>query len=60
MDDGKNSILITILVFCLVVIVFQVFFNSGDSFGWLKMIGGLVLACIAAGAAFGVMGAMKK
>jgi hypothetical protein len=60
MDDGKNSVLIALLVFCLVVIGFQVFFNSGDSFGWLKMIGGLVLASIAAGAAFGVMAAMKK
>lgn len=60
MDDGKNSILIATMVFCLVVIVFQLLFNSGDSFGWLKMIGGLVLASIAAGAAFGVMAAMKK
>jgi hypothetical protein len=60
MDDAKNSILVAIMVFCLVVIGFQVFFNSGDSFGWLKMFGGIVLATIAAGVAFAVMGAMKK
>jgi len=56
----KNSILVSIMVFCLVVIVFQVFFNSGDSFGWLKMVGGLLLACIAAGATLAATGGMKK
>jgi len=60
MDDSKNAILIGIMAFCLVVIVFQVAFNSGDSFGWLKMFGGLVLATIVAGAAFAVTAGMKK
>ena len=59
MDQSKNAIMIGIMVFCLVVIVFQVFFNSGDSFGWLKMLGGLVLATIAGGATFAVMGGTK-
>ena len=56
----KNSILITIMVFCLVVIVFQLGFNSGDSFGWIKMIGGLLLASLAAGATLAATGGMKK
>jgi hypothetical protein len=60
MDDSKNAILAAILAFNLVIIGFQYFFNSGDSFGWLKMFGGIVLACIAAGAAFGVVAATKK
>ncbi len=55
----KNSILITIMVFCLVVIVFQLGFNSGD-FSWLKAVGGLLLASLAAGATLAATGGMKK
>ena len=48
MDDSKNKILVAIVVFCLVVIVFQMFFNSGDkASAWLKMFGGLMLAWVA-------------
>jgi hypothetical protein len=56
----KNSLLITIMVFCLVVIVFQLGFNSGDSFSTIKMIGGLLLASLAAGATLAATGGMKK
>ena len=60
MDDSKNTLIIGIMVFCLVVIGFQVFFNSGDSFGPFKMIGGLLLASFAAVAAYAVANATKK
>ncbi|HEX3998341.1 MAG TPA: hypothetical protein VHX65_07320 [Pirellulales bacterium] len=60
MDDSKNAILVSIMVFCLVVIGFQVFLNSGDSFGWLKMFGGLLLATVAAAGTFAVMAGMSK
>lgn len=60
MDDAKNAILAAIMVFCVIVIGFQIFFNSGDSFGWLKMLGGLVLATVAGGVTFVAASAMKK
>lgn len=59
MDKSKNAIRIAVMVFCLVVIVFQVVFNSGDSFGWLKMFGGLVLAAIAGGGTFVAIGGTR-
>jgi hypothetical protein len=60
MDDSKNSILIAVAVFCMVVMGFQVLFNWGDNFGVLKMLEGFVLGTIAAGIAFGLVAAMKK
>jgi hypothetical protein len=60
MDDSKNATLVAVMVFCLVVIFFQLLFNMGDSFGWLKMFGGLILATAAGAGTFVAMGAMKK
>lgn len=59
MDKSKNAILIGVMVFCLVVIVFQWVLNSGEHFGWLKMFGGIVLAAIAGGGTFVAMGGAK-
>ena len=60
MDDSKNATLAAVMVFCLVVIFYQLLFNMGDSFGWLKMFLALILATIAGGGTFVAMNAMKK
>jgi hypothetical protein len=58
--DDKNRILIPIVVFNLVVVFYQLMFNTGASFTWGKLFLAIVLGTVAAGVAFGVSAAMKK
>jgi hypothetical protein len=55
-----NRLLVPILVFNIVFIVYQFFFNWFDSFTWGGLFMGLGLGAVAAAIAFGAMSAMKK
>jgi hypothetical protein len=58
MDNERNNVLIAVVVFNIVIIAYQYFFNW-DPFGWFRFILGALLAAAVAGAAFAVA-AMKK
>ncbi len=58
--DDKNRILIPIVVFNLVVVFYQLFFNTGASFTWGKLFLAIGLGTVAAAVAFGIGAAMKK
>jgi hypothetical protein len=58
--DDKNRILLPIVVFNLVFVFYQLFFNWGADFGWGKLFLAILLGLIAAGITFGVMATMKK
>jgi hypothetical protein len=55
MDESqKQRVMYAIIAFNLTIITYQVIFNMGESFTWLKLLGGIVLAAvIGAGAYFG-------
>jgi hypothetical protein len=55
-----NRLLVPILVFNVVFVVYQYFFNWFDSFTWGGLFLGLALGAVAAGIAFGAMTAIKK
>ena len=58
--DDKNRILLPIVVFNLVFVVYQFFFNWGADFGWGKLFLAFVLGIVVAGITFGVMTMMGK
>ena len=57
-EQRKQCILMAILVFNLIIIAFQIVFNSGlfgNEFSWLKLLIGLVVAAVAAGITYFVV-----
>ncbi len=58
--DDKNRILIPIVVFNLVVVFYQLLFNSGAAFGWGKFFLAIALGTVAGGIAFAAMAFLKK
>jgi hypothetical protein len=60
MDNQKNQILIAVLVFSLIVMVYQFVFNSGDDFSFLGVLIAMAIGGVAAVAAFFVAGKMNK
>jgi hypothetical protein len=59
--DDKNKILLPIVIFNMVFIFYQLFFNGVvfSVFTWTKLFVGILLGAVAAGITFGAM-AMKK
>ena len=60
MDNQKNQILIAVLVFSLIVMVYQIVFNSGDDFSFLGVLIAMAIGGVAAVAAFFIAGKMNK
>jgi hypothetical protein len=58
MDKQQNSVLIAVIVFNVVIMAYQYFFNW-NPFNWLWFLLGALLASLAAGVAFAIA-AMKK
>lgn len=59
MDETlKNRLLVAAFTFSIIVIIVQLFFNS--PFQWSTMLIGILIASVAAGAAFGAMVALNK
>jgi hypothetical protein len=53
MDESqKQRVMIAIIAFNLTIITFQLVFNMGESFTWLKLLGGLLLAAVVGGGAY--------
>ena len=55
-----NRFLVPILVFNVVFVIYQYFFNWFDSFTWGGLFLGLLFGAVAAGVAFGAMMALKR
>ncbi len=61
MDDAqKNRVMTAVVVFNIVLIAFQFFFNWGPDFSWLNLALGALVAGVAGGAAYGAMTALGK
>jgi hypothetical protein len=58
--DDKNTVLIPVVVFNIVFILYQFFFNWYESFTWGGLFMGLLVGAVAAGLAYGVLAALKK
>ena len=58
--DDKNRILVPVVVFNIVFMVYQYFFNWFEAFTWGGLFLGLLLGAVAAGVTFGAMLAIKK
>ena len=60
-EQTKQALLIAVLAFNVVIILFQVLFNGFpglpefSEFGWLRLLGGIVLAAGVGGGIFAVM-----
>lgn len=53
MDErNKQALLIAILVFNVVVILFQLIFNTGEGFSFLKLLLGIAIGAAIGGATF--------
>lgn len=60
-EELKQRALISVWIFSIVVIIYQVLFNSSVGvFSYGKMTMGAVLGLMAGGIVFGVLSAMKK
>ena len=58
--DDKNRILIPIVVFNIVFMAYQFFFNWFETFTWGGLFMGLLIGAVAAGITLGAMMAIKK
>jgi hypothetical protein len=58
--DDKNTILIPVVVFNIVFMAYQFFFNWFESFTWGGLFIGLLVGAVAAGISFGVLSVIKK
>jgi hypothetical protein len=53
MDESqKQRVMIAIIAFNLTIITYQLVLNMGESFTWLKLLGGIVLAAVVGGGAY--------
>jgi hypothetical protein len=62
-EQRKQQLLISFIAFNLVVILYQLAFNSGlfhHPFAWSKMLLSLVLGLVAAGIAFGAVRFLQR
>jgi hypothetical protein len=57
MDDKSK---ISLIVFNVVFLLYQIVFNWGDAFTWTKLFLAFVVGGVAAAVTFGIMAAMKK
>ncbi len=60
MDNQKNQILIAVLVFSLIVMLYQFLFNAGEDFSYLGVLIAMTIGGVAAVGAFFVAGKMNK